>query len=40
VTNADADPDAFRRRVKQAIDELELRNAAHKSKLEGGSDAP
>jgi DNA-binding transcriptional ArsR family regulator len=40
ATDTDADPEAFRRRVKQAIDELEPRNAAHDPKSQGGSDAP
>lgn len=40
ATNATADPQTFRRRVKHAIDHLEPANLTHEPKLNGGSDAP
>jgi hypothetical protein len=38
--NAAADPEAFRRRVRHAINDLEGQRELRESKLEGGSDAP
>ena len=40
ATNVGADPEAFRGRVRHAIDDLEAQRAPRQPKLEGGSDAP
>ena len=40
ATTATADPDAFRRRVRHAINDLEASHPSLKPRLEGGSDAP
>jgi len=40
ATYADADPDALRRRVRHAINDLEAQREPQQPKLAGGSDAP
>jgi hypothetical protein len=40
ATNTAADPEAFRRRVRHAINDLEAQRAPRQPKLQGGSDAP